>query len=378
MTTLLTEEQTLLCDSVRDLLAAELSIDATRRWLDAGANERAEMVAGTWRRFAEQGWLGIAWPESCGGAGLGFLEQSLVLREMGRVLVPSAYVSTHVAGTLLLEEGSRESLETVARITAGECSLAVVPPVRSESGLAGGATGKVCDIRCEEGQAGLVLAGEAPLVADATFADFLLVAAEESDAGWSWMLVAADASGLRCEEQETMDGTRPLSRLVFDRVPARRVGSAGSGDALWDATAPTWWLALAAESVGGCEQVLADSVAYAKDREQFGRPIGANQAIQHRCADMFVRSEAARAITWHAAREMDQGSAGARLACSMAKAHATEAFLEVARDGIQVHGGVGFTWEFNCHFFYKRARASEICGGHPEEHREAVAQEAGL
>lgn len=386
MTTLLTDEQCLLRDSVRDLLAAEFPIASTRHWLEADPDEQGRLASAAWQRFAEQGWLGVAWPESCGGAGLGLVEQCLVLCELGRVLRPSGYLSTLVAGTILLEAGEDATATALSEITAGGRICAVVPPAQSATleFEPGDGTGSVqspdggCEVRLSAREGGSVLDGESGFVAEAVFADSLLVAAAESEGGWSWALVSVDAPGVRREERETMDGTRPLSRVVFDGAPVQRVGAAGAGAALWAAAAPVWWLALAAESVGASEQVLADSVAYAKEREQFGRPIGVNQAIQHRCADMFVRAEGARAITWHAARELDAGAPGARSACSMAKAYATEAGLENARDGIQIHGGVGFTWEFDCHFFYKRARASEITAGHPDEHREAVAREAGL
>jgi alkylation response protein AidB-like acyl-CoA dehydrogenase len=372
MTTLLSEEQQLLRDSVRNLLAAEFPISSIRTWLDAAPGERAEMSRATWRRFAEQGWLGIAWPESCGGAGLGYVEQSLVLRELGRVLQPSGYLGTLVGGNLLLEAGDPQSLELVSRVTRGDAVLAMAGTE--------GAEDSVCPetARLEVAGDSCRLYGEKMHVREAVFADTYIVSAREPDGGWSWVVVAADAPGVRSEVLETMDATRPLSRLHFESVPAVRVGAAGSGARLWSAVEPTLWLGLAAESVGGCEQVLADAVKYATERVQFDRPIGANQAIKHKAADMLVRAEGARAITWHAARELDSGSEDARVACSMAKSYATEAFLAVASEGIQIHGGVGFTWEFDCHFFYKRARASEFAGGHPDEHRELVAQGAGL
>ena len=372
MTTLLSDEQLLLRQSARAVIEAEYPTSWTRAWTEANEARRHELHDSLWRKFAELGWLGIAWPEECGGAGLGFVEQSIVLQELGRSLLPSAYLSTLVAGSLVARAGGARKEEILQAACRGESILTIALAEECGENPADFTT------RSSKSGGGLELTGTKFFVPDASLANYFIVAARDDEKRLTWILADATDAGISLAPLETMDATRPLFRVTFDKTPAELLATSGNFDDVWDSVEPLYWAALAAEAVGGCEKTLEDAVAYAKERVQFGAPIGANQAIKHKCANMLIRAEGARAITYHAARCLDRDGEEARLACSMAKAYAVEAFREIAGEGIQIHGGVGFTWEFDCHLFYKRARAVEITAGHPDEHRERVAAGAGL
>jgi alkylation response protein AidB-like acyl-CoA dehydrogenase len=180
------------------------------------------------------------------------------------------------------------------------------------------------------------------------------------------------------QELETMDATRPLYRVSLRGALAHRLGGRANYARTWSETEPFYWSALASECVGGSERVLEDTVAYAKERIQFGVPIGSQQAIKHKCADLLVQVEGSRSIASLASRALDERRPDAAHLCSMAKVYTTEAYRDISAEGIQIHGGVGFTWEFDCHLFYKRARANGILGGHADQHREQIAAGEGL
>ncbi len=368
MTTLLTEEQLLLRSSARELLRGRYPMTWVREWTEADADRRLALHRAVWKDLAELGWLGLGLPESVGGSGLGFVEQTIVLEELGRAVLPTPYLETLLAATALQANDDGVHDETLAAIATGGLAFSIADHEASGDHPPDWTT------QATRRGNGTVLRGEKAYVPYAPLVERLLVAAREDGGALAWFLVDLGAP-LEIRSRETMDATRPLYVVEFTDTPATRVGDF---DSLSKKLQPIHWAALAAEAVGGCEQVLADSVAYAKERVQFGVPIGSNQAIKHKCSNMLVRTEGARAITYHAAREHDARGDEAMLAASMAKAHATEAYREVSSEGIQIHGGVGFTWEFDCHFFYKRARANEMAGGHPDQHRERVAAGARL
>ncbi len=370
MSTLLTEDQQLLRAAAREFLSDRYPMTWVRAWIDADPAERAARQQALWADLASMGWLGLLWPEEYGGSALGFVEQTIVLEELGRSLLPSPYLGTLLGASIVDRAASPARRgEILGALCRGERTLALAV-VEDAGGDAAAFTTRVTGPP-DEGR----LTGTKRFVPDAPLADRLLVAASSEDGEPTWLWVDAAGKGVGIEALETMDATRPVYDVTFDGAAAERIGDFAPA---WAHAQSIHWTALAAEAVGGCEKVLADTVAYAKDRVQFGVPIGANQAIKHKCSNMLVRTEAARAITYHAARTLAAGDGEASLAASMAKAYATEAYREVAADGIQIHGGVGFTWEFDCHFFYKRARAGELTAGHPDEHRERVAAGAGL
>ena len=371
MTTLLSEEQLLLRSSAREMLAGRYPMTWVREWTEADLDHRRELHRALWKDLAELGWLGLALPEEIGGSGLGAVEQTIILEELGRAVLPSPYLETLLAAAALAV-GSNDDLrgETLSAIATGERCITLALDEETGDDPAEWTT------RAATAGDRSALHGQKAYVPYAPLADRLLVSAKDEGGDLGLFLVdATDPATVCIRGRETMDATRPLYVVELSGALGTRIGDFAF---LFEAIQPMHWAGLAAEGVGGCERVLADAVAYAKERVQFGTPIGSNQAIKHKCSNMLVRTEGARAITYHAARSRDAAAQDAALACSMAKAYATEAYRDVSSEGIQIHGGVGFTWEFDCHFFYKRARANEIAGGHPDEHRERVAVGAGL
>jgi alkylation response protein AidB-like acyl-CoA dehydrogenase len=310
-------------------------------------------------------------PAEYGGAGLGFVELALLLEETGRALLPEPLFSTAVlgAGALLLAGSEAQRRRWLPEIAAGRCRTALA--LLEEDGR-WGAEG----IALPAGR----LTGTKRFVLDADRADLLIVAARSGgrgEDGVTLALVEARTPGVTLRPTAFVDLTRRVAQLRFEGVRVDESELLGPEGAAWPVLSRLLDLAragLAAESLGVAERVLELCVAHARSREQFGRPIGAFQAVQHRCADMLVRVELARSAVWRAAWSLAAESpAEAHVAASMAKACAGEACREVAAAGIQVHGGLGFTWEQDLHLHYKRAKANELLFGDGPACRELVA-----
>lgn len=371
----LNQDQELLRQSARDFLARECDMGLVRRLME----EEEGHDPGLWTQFAELGWLGLLLPSDLGGIGTDFVDLAVLLEEMGRVVLPGPYLSTAVlAATLLLDERAdpraREALEAMATGRFRACVAWLEADGRWEAE----------SIRAQwQSRPGdtLELNGTKVFVPDALGADEILVAVRAPGSsgvqGVDLVRVPRDADGLRIQPLRTMDQTRKQAEVQLDgvRVPASaRLGAEGSG---WDRLqrmADAGRVALAAESCGGAARVLDMSVEYAKVREQFGRPIGSFQAIQHKCADMMVKVESGRSAAWYAAWALANEAEDAPLAAATAKAWCSDAYREVAGDGIQVHGGIGFTWEHDMHIYFKRAKSSEVAFGDAVANRERVAQ----
>ncbi|MFI6517072.1 acyl-CoA dehydrogenase family protein [Spirillospora sp. NPDC050679] len=311
-----------LRELVRAFCADTLPMSAVRERLGGGYDPAL------WRRFAgELGLAGLAVPEEYGGAGQTLAEVGDVQAELGRALAGLPFLSSAVLATYALlgcgEEGAREAW--LPRLASGEATGTLV-------------TG---DLRVSGGR----LSGTAAPVLDGATADLLLVVAGDG------LYLAEDARRVRLE---SLDATRPLASLTFDGVGARRIGGVPS-------LAPAH-AALAAEMAGGARRAMEMAVEYAKVREQFGRPIGAYQAVKHACAELLVDVEAAASLAAWACAEPGAESA------SMAKAYCGDAFVRVATECIQIHGGIGFTWEHDAHLYFKRAHASRTLLGTSEEH----------
>jgi alkylation response protein AidB-like acyl-CoA dehydrogenase len=332
-----------------------------------------------WMKLAEQGWLGLVFPEEYGGAGLGFVDLTVLMEEMGRVVMPGPFFATTIlAGLAILEAGSAaQKQEWLGRIAAGKAKATLAwtePSVRWD------AAGVTTTARAADG--GFVLSGTKLFVLDAHLADVLVVAARTSEGprpedGVSLFLVPRGATGLEVKLLPTMDQTRKLCEVTFRDT---RV----AGDALLGARNGGWptlahvaqraTVALCAEMCGGAQRVLEMTTEYAKIRVAFGKPIGSYQGVKHRAADMLVDVENAKSLTYYAAWTMDEHSTEAPLAASMAKAYTSDAYRKVAGAGIQLHGGIGFTWEHDLHLYFKRAKSSEFTFGDSTYHRERVAQ----
>src|SRR5208282_5547905 len=219
--------------------------------------------------------------------------------------------------------------------------------------------------------------GENAFVLDGYTADLILVAAR-TDAGISIFAVDGSAPGLTRTLMETLDLTRKQARLSFTDVPARLIGADGEGSAVLARVLDLAAVGLAAEAVGGAQRCLEMSVDYAKLRVQFGRPIGSFQAIKHKCADMLLEIESAKSAAYYAAWAAADGSDELPLVASLAKAFCSEAYFHAAAENIQIHGGIGFTWEHDAHLYFKRAKSSELLFGDPAYHRELLAQRIGI
>lgn len=358
----LSEDQQTLKKSAREFLEGEAGIALARRMLE----DETGFEHALWTHMAELGWMGIAIGEEDGGLGLGMLELALLLEEMGRMALPSPFYSTVALAApvvaALAEPGLRA--EVLGAVAAGERKLTLAI---AEAGGRFDAAG----IAATATQAGSAwtLTGRKMFVSDAHLADEIVVLAR-TGAGIGAFLVAA--SDCAIEQNESLDRTRRLGTVALDGVAARPIGS----DDAWpeiERALDRAAVGLAAEATGVADIVMHNSVAYVKERQQFGRPIATFQAVSHKCADMLVAAESARSTTYYAAWAIDEATPDAPRAAATAKAAATTGAMQVCEDGIQVHGGIGFTWEHDMHIWYRRAKMCELFLGPASVWRERIA-----
>jgi alkylation response protein AidB-like acyl-CoA dehydrogenase len=337
-----------------------------------------------WKEMAELGWLGLAFPEAYGGQGLGFVDLTVILEEMGAALLPAPFLSTVIlAGQTILLGGSEAQKKAyLPKIAEGSliATLAMTEPAGRFD--AEGITA----VKATPQGAGFSITGTKLFVPDAHIAELLVVAArtretDDKSAGISLFLVEGNSPGVSTTLLKTMDQTRKQCEVVFDNVQVGRDRLLGAVDMGWPILQKVLNLAtvsLCAEMVGGAQRVLDLSVSYAKERVQFGRPIGSFQAIKHKCAEMMLQVESAKSAAYYAAWAVDEDVPEAPLAVSMAKAYCSDAYRNTAGEGIQVHGGIGFTWEHDMHLYFKRAKYAEFTFGDATYHRELVAQGLNL
>jgi len=374
-----TEEQQELREAARAFLGDQSGSEQVRHAMALESGFDPSM----WKQIgSELGWASVAVPEEYGGIGLGHVELVALMELMGEHLLCAPFFSTVcLAGNALCVGGSEaQKQEWLPRIAEGQIVATLAHAER-------GSGSDPFDFGCvvtEEGDE-LVLRGEKRFVVDGATADLVIVTARREGSqgsdGIELVLVPGDAAGLERLPLPTMDATRRQAALVLDavRVPAAaRFGEAGSGATTLARTLDLATIALAAEQVGGAQRCLDLSVAYAKEREQFGRPIGSFQAIKHKCADMMVQVESARSAAYYAGCVAAGDASGLSRAASLAKAYCSEAYFACAGEAIQIHGGVGFTWEYDPHLYFKRAQASEQMLGTPAYHRERIARELSL
>jgi alkylation response protein AidB-like acyl-CoA dehydrogenase len=365
-----TDEHDELRATVRAFLAEVSDEQAVR---DQMASERGFDLE-IWQQLAAQlGLAGLIVPEEHGGAGFGFVELLIAMEEMGRALFCSPYLGTSVlaASALLACTDDATQKDLLAGIASGEkiVSLAFAEP-HSGFGLQGIA------MRAREKGDGFELDGKKAWVLDGHVADSLLVAAR-TDAGLELFRVDAGAEGMARELVPSLDLTRKLAHVELAATPARKVSS-GDQTACLDRVLALTKAALAAEQVGGAERCLEMAVDYSKTRLQFGRPIGSYQAIKHKCADMLVQVELAKSAAYNACFVAAEGGDDLLEAAALAKAYCSEAYFRAAADCIQIHGGMGFTWELPIHLYFKRAKASDLLFGDAAEQRETVADLIGI
>jgi alkylation response protein AidB-like acyl-CoA dehydrogenase len=365
------EEQEELRRAVRRFLEDKSPESEVRRLMDTTDGYDPAVV----RQMAQQlGLQGLIIPEEFGGSGFTYVELIVVLEEMGRALLCAPYFSSvALAANLLLVSGDDAAKKDH------------LPGIADGSRIATVALAEASGRWDEEGVTlpatrtggGWTLTGEKLYVLDGHTADLVLVAARNA-AGVSVFAVDKGAPGLTAAPLSTMDQTRKQARLTFESTPARLIGTDGAG---WSAISKMLDLAvvaLAAEQVGGAQKVLEMAVEYAKVRVQFGRPIGSFQAIKHKCADMLLEVESAKSAAyyagWAAALENDE----LPVVASLAKSYCSEAYFHATAENIQIHGGIGFTWEHPAHLYFKRAKSSELLFGDPTYHRELLAQRIGI
>ncbi len=366
-----TEDQEELRKTVRAFLEAKSPETAVREQMETEAGfDRA-----VWAQMGEQmGLQGLHIPEEFGGSGFSYVELGIVLEEMGRALLCAPYFSSVVlaANTLLHSGDDAAKKDYLPGIASGEtvATLAYTEPSGKwdESGITAEA---------KPSGDGFTITGTKMFVIDGHTADLLIVAAKTAK-GTSLFAVDGNASGLTRTALSTMDQTRKQAKLEFADTPARLIGVEGEG---WNVLTTVLDLAavgLAAEQVGGAQKVLEMAVEYAKVRVQFGRPIGSFQAIKHKCADMLLEVESAKSAAYYGmwcASEMNDELPSV---ASLAKAYCSEAYFHATAENIQIHGGIGFTWEHPAHLYFKRAKSSELLFGDPTYHRELLAQRIGI
>jgi alkylation response protein AidB-like acyl-CoA dehydrogenase len=328
-----------------------------------------------WEQMASQlGLQSLTIPERYGGAGFGYVELAIVLEEMGRALMCAPYFATvaMAANALLMSNDNDACATYLPSIATGEtiATLALV-----EDGGRWDADG--IRLLAERSGDGWRLDGHKSFVVDGAIANLVLVAAR-SAGGIGLFAVEGEASGLRRKPLPTLDQTRKLARLEFSRTPARLIGSDGQAWPGLSRALDLAAIALAAEELGGAQRCLDMSVEYARVRYQFGRPIGSFQAIKHKCADMLLQVESARSAAQYAAWSAAEDSEEIPVMASLSKATCSDAYFFTAAENIQIHGGIGFTWDHDAHLYFKRAKSSQLFLGDTAYHREQLAQRIGV
>lgn len=350
-----TDEQKALKEEGRRFLLARCDSAAVRSVLDDPARSFHE---GLWRGVAEQGWLGAAIPEAYGGLGLGHVELCALAEELGRACAPIPFASTvyFVAEALLLFGSEAQKARWLPRIVAGE----VVGAFATAEGP-GPLTARSLRATVSGGR----LSGEKLPVTDGDVADLLVVLARDG------LYLVERGKGVAAEVLQTLDPTRSAAHLRFDAAPAERLGNEdglSAAQAVFDRAA----VLLAFEQLGGADRCLEMARGFALDRYAFGRPIGGYQAIKHKLADMYVKNEVARSNAYYGAWALNAGAAELPLAAATARVAASDAYWFAAKENIQVHGGVGFTWEADPHLFFRRSRQLSLVAGAPAHWRERL------
>jgi alkylation response protein AidB-like acyl-CoA dehydrogenase len=353
------EEQGMLRDSARSFLSSRFSPERVVELAESPEG----WDRGSWKELADLGWLGLSVPEDVGGAGFGFLEEAVLFEELGRSLFPGPYLSTVALALPALVES-----EHLTAVVGGDktATFAWAEPEGPQ---------RLTDLselstRGERVNGSWTLSGEKTLVADGAAADVAVVAGA-TDEGPA--LLVADLSAAQVETLSTMDSTRRLSRIAFRDTPATLAVDAGSTAGVVDQIRLRALAALALEAVGVAQAALDLAIVHTKERQQFGKPIGAYQAVAHQVTDAYMETELARSLSYWAAWCVAEGDERAAVAVAAAKSAAAEAAVAACERSIQVHGGIGFTWEHILHRLYKRAQWIDGFEGFGSEHRKTIA-----
>ncbi|MFN0028106.1 MAG: acyl-CoA dehydrogenase family protein [Acidimicrobiales bacterium] len=362
------EEQEELRKVVKAFLDAKSPEAEVRKQMDTAEGYDAAV----WKQMGEElGLQGLIIPESYGGSGYSYIELGVVLEEMGKSLLCAPFFATvALAGNALLVGGSEEAKSEYLPGIASGATIATVAFTEEN--------GRWDEAGVTMTEAGGKLSGTKSFVIDGHTADLILVLARSSGGGLGLYAVDGNAAGLTRTALSTMDQTRKQAKLELNGVEAKPVAKGGFGWSDWSTVLDLAAVALASEQVGGAQRCLDMAVEYAKVRVQFGRPIGSFQAIKHKCADMLLEVESAKSAAYYAmwcAAELNEELPSV---ASLSKAYCSEAYFHAAAENIQIHGGIGFTWEHPAHLYFKRAKSSELLFGDPTYHRELLAQRIGI
>ncbi len=375
----LTQEQEMIRSQAAEFLKNECPTAFVRDLMKSTQGHSEEL----WGKMSAMGWMGLILPEEYGGSGLSFVELVVVLEQMGRALLPGAYFSSVLlAGLALLEAGSDEQKnQWLVPLAQGKLKATLALTEPDGRWVAAGVRATA-----QPSRQGYLANGTKLFVPDAQVADLIICALRTSvstrlEDGITLFAVDRDTEGLNITPLKTMDETRRLYEVSFESVlvPGNRViGITDRGWPVIKSVIDRATIGLCAEMVGGGQKVLDMCVEFSKSRVQFGRPIGSFQAIQHKCADMLLLTESARSAVYSAACFASEKKSDVGLLASIAKAYTSDAYTRVAGEGIQIHGGMGFTWEHDAHLYFKRAKSDEGTFGDASYHRERVATLIGL
>jgi alkylation response protein AidB-like acyl-CoA dehydrogenase len=361
-----TPDQTLLKNSARAFLDEHCKPATVRLLWDDPRGESEAM----WKEMAQLGWLGLSLPEEHGGSGLGMVESALLLEELGRAAYPGPYWPTMLAAAAIAGAGTDvQQKRWLGPIATGDARAALTL-LDADLDWDPAATAT----RADKVRDGWQLTGLKRYVAWGHVASVLLVPARSPE-GVSLFLVDPSASGLTWSPVQSMDPGARLAHLTLDHAPVRNedlLGAPGAAAPLLLGLLRRGAIGAAAEMLGAARRCLDMAVGYAKVREQFGQPIGSFQAIRHKCADMLLETENSHSAVYYAAWALDAGAEDAAPAASIAKSYVADASRKVCGEAIQVHGGIGFTWEYDLHMYFKRAKALEVQYGDAGYHRELI------
>ena len=366
------EEQEMLRQSARALLEKECPSAVVRKLME----DETGFDPALWKKIAELGWVGLVVPEKYGGGGLTYVDLVLIMEEMGRVVLPSPFIWTVMFAEAIKRAGSdNQKSSLLPKVASGDLIATVAYLEPSAAWSADAIT-----MSARKDSDGYILNGSKLFVNDAHIADCMLVAArtgESGNRGVTLFALEAKRMGITITRLTTMDQTRKLAEVKFTDVKVETsdiVGAPGNGWETLSKVIDRGKVMLAGEMMGGAQKVLELTVDYAKVRVQFGRPIGSFQAVQHKCANMMIDVESAKSAAYYASWAVSNEVDEAPLAAALAKAAASDAFRRVSADGIQLHGGIGFTWDHDLHLYFKRAKSSEFTFGDANWNRELVAQ----
>ena len=361
----LSKPQKMLQDSVKEFLARHCSFERVRELMETETAHDAEL----WEGLTDQGWVALTLPEEHEGLELGAVDLVAVTEAMGSVTMPGPFLANTWAAELIAASGNEAfAKEVLPGVADGETKVTVALLEESASW-----DPQRCALAIAEDGDSFRLSGEKLFVPDAGVAELILVVGRLGD-DLAVISLSQGVDGLTIEPMSAMDATRKLYKVSFDGAVSDTLVARGEqAEAALHRATRLATVAVCGELVGGMQWVLDTTVEYAKTREQFGRVIGSFQAVQHHCADILYYLESARSAAYYAAWAVSVDDAGADLAVSVAKAYCSDAAREVGNLGIQVHGGIGFTWEHDLHLFYKRAKSNEILFGDATFHRDRIA-----